>query len=686
MVENLTSALYGQINKYVEAGRVKWSIPCDPNNSAQVPSIPRESGEGLLCYIMRVFNSWVSQNNTVYDIRQFGAISGGTVDCGPAIQAAINAASAAGGGVVFIPSGRWRKSDNAGSTLIMKSNVTMRGMGDQSVIFFDDKPTVVRSGNDMLFVEANSENIWFDSFKVEGTALTYTNETNNKQCFTGATITNLRFTNVTIRATRYMATAFANVRNAIFLGNRIEYCVRDGIRCTASQNVVIAGNNLFRVADDAVVVSSDSTLPLTSEGIVISNNSFEECQTVKALGVKTCVISNNVFRRMTRNAINVVMQNAPLTEGDTPQFAISIQNNVILDTFGSLGTSQVIVLTATTRSNSTLGTNNEPMVNSVPYPYNYVQDVGLSNVVNIGQHGISVSNNIIGRTLSNTASVYADYGYGLLFDRNTVGFFSNPTITSNTFATHGISVYGPTVGISIANNTLFGGGIGFSAIQFVSSGTGNIIDFNDVLIDANNIYDYPTCGIAFATDTGSGNSNAVIRNNIFDLDPFRRSAEHVSDNTWSSVTTSIAIQFSGTIQSCIIEGNSFKNCGSVCTTALRMAYFGNNYVYADLVSPNVNSGNRGVGFAPTVFNFTYITIDANPTSATFGKITTMPTSVSDAIPSTGKYIEGTIVRKNTPEVAGTSPNQYVVTGWWRQTTGTGHVLNTDWRELRANIS
>jgi hypothetical protein len=55
LISNLVYALYGNITKSVENGRVVWNIPCDPNNTAEVDQIPREEGEGLLCYLLRVF-------------------------------------------------------------------------------------------------------------------------------------------------------------------------------------------------------------------------------------------------------------------------------------------------------------------------------------------------------------------------------------------------------------------------------------------------------------------------------------------------------------------------------------------------------------------------------------------------------------------------------------------------------
>jgi len=55
LISNLVYALYGVINKSVVNGRVVWDIPCDPNNTTEVEQIPREEGEGLLCYLLRLF-------------------------------------------------------------------------------------------------------------------------------------------------------------------------------------------------------------------------------------------------------------------------------------------------------------------------------------------------------------------------------------------------------------------------------------------------------------------------------------------------------------------------------------------------------------------------------------------------------------------------------------------------------
>lgn len=58
LINNLVTALYGSnVTKSVVDRQVIWNIPCDPNNTAQITGLPRNTGEGLLCYIIRAFNS-----------------------------------------------------------------------------------------------------------------------------------------------------------------------------------------------------------------------------------------------------------------------------------------------------------------------------------------------------------------------------------------------------------------------------------------------------------------------------------------------------------------------------------------------------------------------------------------------------------------------------------------------------
>ena len=71
LISNLTQALYGTygsaygIQKSVVNGRIKWTIPCDPNSTATITGIPRQTGEGLLCYILRASNFLISSGGSL---------------------------------------------------------------------------------------------------------------------------------------------------------------------------------------------------------------------------------------------------------------------------------------------------------------------------------------------------------------------------------------------------------------------------------------------------------------------------------------------------------------------------------------------------------------------------------------------------------------------------------------------
>lgn len=66
LIDNLVTALYGTITKTVVNRRVVWNIPCDPNNTATIIGIPRNTGEGLLCYLIRALNITFNGSYTFY--------------------------------------------------------------------------------------------------------------------------------------------------------------------------------------------------------------------------------------------------------------------------------------------------------------------------------------------------------------------------------------------------------------------------------------------------------------------------------------------------------------------------------------------------------------------------------------------------------------------------------------------
>ena len=66
---------------------------------------------------------------------------------------------------------------------------------------------------------------------------------------------------------------------------------------------------------------------------------------------------------------------------------------------------------------------------------------------------------------------------------------------------------------------------------------------------------------------------------------------------------------------------------------------------------------------------------------TEGSITARHSALA-AIPASGTYKSGDFVPKSSYSEAGGAGSKYVVIGWNRLTSGSAHVLNTDWVEAR----
>lgn len=81
------------------------------------------NNDGTHNKLTKVTDPWV-------DVRAYGAVGDGSTDDTTAIQGAIDAVNAAGGGVVYLPKGTYKVT----TFITLKSNVTLEGEGDTSVI------------------------------------------------------------------------------------------------------------------------------------------------------------------------------------------------------------------------------------------------------------------------------------------------------------------------------------------------------------------------------------------------------------------------------------------------------------------------------------------------------------------------------------------------------------------------
>lgn len=113
-----------------------------------------------------------AERQVVYNVKEYGALGDGVTNDTAGIQAAIDAASSAGGGIVVMPSGTYRygSQSNGGGQLagiIMKSHVTLRGEGIGSTIV---KPLDSNSGLSVSSIGSlyNQTDITIEDLEVDG--------------------------------------------------------------------------------------------------------------------------------------------------------------------------------------------------------------------------------------------------------------------------------------------------------------------------------------------------------------------------------------------------------------------------------------------------------------------------------------------------------------------------------------
>jgi hypothetical protein len=130
-------------------------------------------------------------------------------------------------------------------------------------------------------------------------------------------------------------------------------------------------------------------------------------------------------------------------------------------------------------------------------------------------------------------------------------------------------------------------------------------------------------------------------------------------------------------------GNHFRNCYAPYydNADPQQALKRDNVIWCQPAADTFNAGNLGVAVPGLGGDEAqHVIIDGNPASATFGRVSNHCQREGSAVPSSGRYVKGHLVRNTDPASA--------IYGWRRLTTGTGHVAGTDWdvvTYMRANV-
>ncbi|MCX5214709.1 glycosyl hydrolase family 28 protein [Kitasatospora sp. NBC_00240] len=242
----------------------------------------------------------------VFNVRAYGAVGDGHVNDSPAIQQAVNAANAAGGGIVEFPAGNY-KSKN---TVHLKSNVTIQldagstVMGSTANTYDAAEPNPYDAYqdyghshfHDAMFYGDNVANIGFTgSGTIDGMGyLTASNDPVAGQADKIISLTrckNLTLSGVTLRRGGHFAALINNCDQVVSDHLTIDTASdRDGWNIISTTNVKVTNADIS-ANDDALVFKSDYALgaKLPNGHVTVSNSTLSaRCCNALMFGSETC--------------------------------------------------------------------------------------------------------------------------------------------------------------------------------------------------------------------------------------------------------------------------------------------------------------------------------------------------------------------------------------------------------------
>ena len=644
-----------------------------------------------------VTRSWSSKLKDVVSVKDFGAVGDGVADDTAAFQVAINNALSTDKKTVFIPDGvYWFAAASASLD---------PGVGGISFVGASRTGAVLKYS--------------------EGTTAT------PKYLFKNETFTTkypLTFSNLSVRGTfdvsgieqgagAWLLLAYpqvvidaCNFRNISRQGFIVQSCdnvmvtncelkdiARGAFRVTNARKINVSGNIVERCGDDSFSLhvgngSIETSTPAIGEGIICTNNVLRNAGTIKALGGRVINVSHNIIQACYTAGIIIGNTADGGPEGDQPIFSVVAKGNIILDSHklpqNQPAAGGILIYTRTLRgsaaTNSVLPTNYDPVSAAFIYPWDWRDKLG-SNTANAVPPAcdIEIEGNVIARTLPNAAT-FSLLGYGTALYQG--GSYNNAWTDTVARSLTGIQLLGEGYHrVNISGNKIshVQSGISLAGALTKNASTSQISILNNTIFDASNY------GFVAPTPTGNKHFNVIIRGNSFNIDHYRVNANSNIDGSYDANGAPQAIRIPNNaggnyLAGVVVENNTFMNCCRMVHGILASTLVKNNIAYLNPSAVGFSASNKGIGEIPLGQDGYHCRIiDADPTSATYMALLNDCLTYSQTIPTTGTYVRGHIVAKDNPIIAGSGGSQYVINGWTRLTTGSGHVAGTDWAEMRT---
>lgn len=606
-----------------------------------------------------------------FDVRAYGARCDGTTDDTSALNAAILAASNAGGGVVQLPAGSVYITGNVDA----RNRVTLAGSGmERTTVTLANGARLYRTG-----VQSRGTYAYLGvrDLTVVGPWLAQQNDSGNTPIFLyGAD--EVRIERVKTQYTNSFAMGARSCRKVTIRDCIVQYSARDGMNLYQCEDVLVENNRFKDVDDDAIALGTSeldgSDVSVIPSRAVIRGNIIVDSQGIRLHSYKSAVVADNVLVRCIA-PINVFYETgtsgALVDEAIGVNSGISITNNVILDPLNRTSIDNLnqyafaIMLGGRPKQAGALtqppGDNNTG-TGAVTSPYDYYYQ-NVSTAALPVSFAISVIGNHIIRTLPDTVANYEAWGFGQRFTRS--GYINPSTAAAAINTTRAIELFGNVHEFLVANNVV-------SGIRRMLYCVPLGHDVFRGVFRGNTIRDFSAA--AFEVAAGSAYAQRLIFDgNTIDGDPFHASTNRDTvnaDGTWQDVSTPAAFTFTNTT-GVVTSNNHIRNVSRVNQSAIGTG----NFVYCNPVAAGYDGGNAGVGNVPDPGpDIIHVIEDGNPKSATFRQFLNFCRTQSTAQPTTGTYVRGHFVRNTTPALAAGK----VTIGWTRLTTGSGHVTNTDW--------